>query len=48
MKEKLKALEGMTFEEWLKLRTTVDCMFLETQNKSIFKVDEDTLKKIKL
>ena len=45
MEEKLKALEGITFEEWLKLRTTVDYIFSEIQGKSSFKVDEDTLKK---
>lgn len=48
LEEKLKALEGITFDEWLKLRTTVDCIFLETQSKSTFNVNEDTLKKINL
>ena len=42
MEEKLKALEGITFEEWLKLRTTVDYIFSEIQGKSTFKVEETT------
>ena len=46
MEEKLKALEGMTYSEWQKLKMIIDNRFAEIKNESIFNATEDTFKEL--
>ena len=47
MEERLKALEGITATEWLRLKIVVDNRFLDIQKNSTFTINEDTVNELK-
>ena len=47
MEEKIKALDGITYREWQKIKLVVDNRFAEIKNQNIFTVTEHTLENLK-
>lgn len=43
----LQQLEGITYEEWKKIKFIIDNRFYEIQNQSTFSVNESTLNELK-
>ena len=46
MEERIKALEGISYSEWQKLKMIIDNRFAEIKGESIFNVTEDTFKEL--
>lgn len=42
MEERIKALEGITYREWKKIKLVVDNRFSEIKDESIFDATENT------
>ncbi len=47
MEERLKALNGITFTEWKRLKIIVDNRFEEIKQESVFNTDKNTFKELK-
>ncbi len=47
IEERLKALEGISFSEWQKLKLIVDNRFSDITYKSILDIDKDTFDELK-
>ena len=48
MEEKIKALEGMTYDEWQKIKLVVDNKFSALQRENTFKADKSVFDNIKI
>ena len=48
MEEKIKALDGITYREWQKIKLVVDNRFAEIKNQNIFTATENTLENLKV
>ena len=46
MEERIKALEGISYSEWQKLKLIIDNRFAEIKGESIFNATEDTFKEL--
>ena len=46
MKERLKALNGITFAEWKQLKIIIDNRYEEIKQESIFNSNKDTFKEL--
>lgn len=46
MEERIKALEGITYSEWQRLKMLIDNRFAEIKYESIFNATEDTFKEL--
>ncbi len=47
MEEKLRALEGITYREWQKLKLVIDNKFAEIKYDNILDVSKDTVEELK-
>ncbi len=47
MEEKLKALEGITYREWQKIKLIIENKFEEIKYQSTLDVDKSTLEELK-
>lgn len=48
MEERIKALDGITYDEWKKLKVIIDNNFYEASKKNTFIASKDVLDGIKL
>lgn len=47
MEERIKALEGITYREWQRVKSVIDERFSEIKDENIFNATEDTFEHLK-